>query len=150
MQGSFNMKLNKSLLFASALAFGSLLFSHNVSAQSIQALEQLLDDGKHAQLLETISQIPQSKYTEKHYKLHVFALAENDLDEAEALIDKAVKVFPDNVELHLNRASIMGAQASQSIFSALGYARKALDSLEIAANLEPDNPDAQYALKKLS
>ena len=140
------MQLNKSLLYASVFALSSIFSSTCVSAQTIEALENLLNNGEHAQLLQTINTIPRSQYTEEHYMLHVFALADDDLDDAEEMIDEAVKAFPQSAELHMNRASIMGAQASQSIFSALGYAEKALDSLEIAASLEPNNPDTQYAL----
>ena len=140
------MQLNKSLLFASMFAIGSMFSGTFASAQTIEDLEKLLDNGEHAQLLDTINTIPKSQYTEEHYKLHVFALAEDDLDDAEEMIDEAIKAFPKSADLHMNRASIMGAQAGQSIFSALGYAEKALESLEIAASLEPDNPDTQYAL----
>lgn len=140
------MQLNKSLLFASIFSLGSLFSSACVTAQSIEDLEKLLDNGQNAQLLENINTIPKTQYTKEHYKLHVFALAEEDLDDAEEMIDEAIKAFPKSVALHMTRASIMGAQAGQSIFSALGYAEKALESLEIAASLEPDNPETQYAL----
>ena len=48
--------------------------------------------------------------------------------------------------MYLMHASVMGAQAQDSIFSALSYADKALSSLETAAKLQPKDPRYLQAL----
>lgn len=70
----------------------------------------------------------------------------DDSDEAESLIEKALKLAPGRADVHFLCGQIMGVQASQSIFSALGYAEKSLNCLKQAALLEPENIDYQYAL----
>lgn len=61
-----------------------------------------------------------------------------DLDESEELIDQAVELAPDYAEAQFQRGITMGAQANASIFSALGYAKKALHSFQRAVELEPE------------
>ncbi|GGF80145.1 hypothetical protein GCM10011338_35510 [Alteromonas lipolytica] len=69
-----------------------------------------------------------------------------DPDQAEALIEEALELAPTRADVHFLCGQIMGIQASQSIFSALGYAEKSLNCLKQAAILEPENIDYQYAL----
>lgn len=61
-----------------------------------------------------------------------------NLDESEELIEEAVELAPKNAEIHFQRGITMGAQANTSIFSALGYAKKALRSFQQAVQLEPE------------
>lgn len=69
-----------------------------------------------------------------------------DLDDAEDWIEKARKQDPNHAPMHFLRGQIMGMQASNSIFSALSYAGKSLDSFEKAVALEPTNVAYQQGL----
>ena len=62
-----------------------------------------------------------------------------DLDEAEQWIEKAVEAQAKNADAHFVRGVIMGRQASGSIFSALSYAAKSVNSFTQAVALEPDS-----------
>lgn len=64
---------------------------------------------------------------------------ESDIDDAEAWIEKALAQDDDNAEIHYHRAIVMARQAQNSIFSAMGYAKKSRQSFERAVSLEPDN-----------
>jgi tetratricopeptide (TPR) repeat protein len=69
-----------------------------------------------------------------------------DLDEAEEWIELARKQDNQDPRMHFTRGSIMGQQAANSIFSALSYAGKSLDSFEQAVALEPSNIAYQLGL----
>lgn len=69
-----------------------------------------------------------------------------DLDEAEEWIELARKQDNQDPRMHFTRGSIMGQQAANSIFSALSYAGKSLDSFEQAVVLEPSNIAYQLGL----
>jgi TPR repeat protein len=62
-----------------------------------------------------------------------------DLDEAEDWIEKAVKDKLSGAEAHYVRGTIMGRQASGSIFSVLSYAKKSVNGFTKAVKLEPDS-----------
>lgn len=62
-----------------------------------------------------------------------------DLDEAEDWIEKAVKANVNSAEAYYVRGAIMGRQASGSIFSALSYAEKSVNSFTKAVELQPDS-----------
>lgn len=68
------------------------------------------------------------------------ALNAGELDQAETLVEALVVKYPEHPEAHYIRGSVMGAQASDSIFSALSYASKAKASLQQAVALAPQNP----------
>ena len=84
--------------------------------------------------------------TPTQYKLLISALMNQDLDEAEEVADAFVEKYSDDYRAYHMHASVMGAQASSSIFSALGYAEKAKQSLEKAVEVAPDNIDVYKAL----
>ena len=69
-----------------------------------------------------------------------------DLDSAEDWIEKARKQNSEHAQMHFLRGQIMGMQASNSIFSALSYASKSLESFEKAVALAPDNVNYQNGL----
>lgn len=69
-----------------------------------------------------------------------------DLDEAEDWIELARKQNDQDPRMHFARGNIMGLQAANSIFSALSYAGKSLDSFELAVALEPSNISYQLGL----
>jgi TPR repeat protein len=62
-----------------------------------------------------------------------------DLDEAEDWIEKAVKTNVNDAQAYYVRGAIMGRQASGSIFSALSYAEKSVNSFTKAVELQPDS-----------
>lgn len=68
------------------------------------------------------------------------------LDDAEEFIDDFVKEHPDHAQAHFMRGAIMGMQASDSIFSALGYAKKSLSSFQRAVELEPASVEYRQGL----
>lgn len=68
------------------------------------------------------------------------ALNAGELDKAETLVEALVVKYPTHPEAHYIRGSVMGAQASDSIFSALSYAKKAKASMQQAVALAPQNP----------
>ncbi|AGH46348.1 tetratricopeptide repeat protein [Paraglaciecola psychrophila] len=64
---------------------------------------------------------------------------DSDLDEAEDWIEQALDVNLNNAEACYVRGAIMGRQASGSIFSALSYAEKSVNSFTKAVELQPDS-----------
>ncbi len=66
------------------------------------------------------------------------AYMQSDLDEAEELIDKAIAAKSKDALYWYWRGRIMGAQAQSSVFSALSFAGKSLDSFTKAVELEPN------------
>ena len=60
-------------------------------------------------------------------------------DEAEEWINKAVKQQPDHAEAQYTKGIIMANQAQNSIFSALGYAKKSKKAFARAVMLEPQS-----------
>ncbi|HET8817588.1 MAG TPA: hypothetical protein VFM61_09090 [Pseudidiomarina sp.] len=73
-------------------------------------------------------------------------LMKGGLDEAEEFIESFVDEHPDHAEAHYMRGAIMGMQASDSIFSALGYAKKSLSSFQRAVELEPESVEYRQGL----
>ncbi len=69
-----------------------------------------------------------------------------DLDDAEDWIEQAYKQAPEDAPMHFLRGQIMGMQAGNSVFTAMSYAAKALDSFSAAAQLAPDNVAYQQGL----
>ncbi|WP_444994518.1 tetratricopeptide repeat protein [Aliikangiella sp. IMCC44359] len=66
----------------------------------------------------------------------------NKLDDAEELIEKAVKLAPNNAEVQHLSGKIYGEIAQEaSVFTALGYAKDCLRGFTKAVELEPDNVD---------
>lgn len=91
-------------------------------------------------LLKSVTKNPAS------YAAMISNLANIELDNAEETADEAVNAFPKSAELHYLRGVIMGNQAQRSIFSALGYAEKSLNSFVKATELEPTTVKYRKAL----
>lgn len=70
----------------------------------------------------------------------------NDLDKAEELIEQVIKTQPNHAQAWFTRGIIMGAQASNALFSALSYAKKSKNSFIKATELEPNNLEYQQGL----
>jgi hypothetical protein len=80
------------------------------------------------------------------YAYAKFYVREDDLDEAEDVVNAAVKRFSENAALHYLKGMIMGQQASNAIFSALSYAGKSLDGFAKAVELAPENAEYRMGL----
>jgi len=140
-------KQKSTLLYAVGLLLAALLHSSLVSADisAIAAFEQ--NDLKQAkarfiQVLEKNDKDPVAL----HY-LGKIAMREGEWDDAEEFIEKAIVQVPRDASVHFDAAQIMGAQAqNSSIFSAPGYAKKALKGFRKAAELEPEKIDYHQGL----
>lgn len=107
--------------------------------QAIQAFEQ--NDVKTAtELFEKTSDNIEAKI----YLARIYM--STDIDEAEDWIEDAVDQDDNSAEAHYWRGRIMGEQASNSIFSALSYAKKSKTSFAKAAQLEPSSIKYQTGL----
>lgn len=113
------------------------------SATDLDTAKNLYAKGEYQQSLNILEKLPKRPET---YAAMLINLRQVDIDKAEELSDQAIATFNDDPELYLLRASIMGTQAQNSIFSALGYAEKALNSYKKAAELAPDSVKYQNAL----
>lgn len=122
--------------------------SHLTLANSneLAEYELLFKQEKHTTLIKKIASLDASQLTPELYTLYVYSLATKDLDDAEEAVEVAIGMFKDNPDIYLLHASIMGDQAQDSIFSALTYAEKALNSLNKAVELSPNKPKYRRAL----
>ncbi|MBF7071802.1 hypothetical protein ISG33_00125 [Glaciecola sp. MH2013] len=114
--------------------------STQVSQQrSLAAAKALYSDGEFKQAIRLLESIDSSAEV---FGEMIINYAQFDLDEAEDLAEDAISAYPDNARLFYLRGVVMGSQAQDSIFSALGYAEKALNSFIKANELAPN--DIQY------
>ena len=119
------------ILFAGCLSL-SILAIANPLEQAVVAL-------KSGQTEQAIKLFKEQK-NNPDAMLHLAKIFLNtDLDEAEDWIEKALKANVNNAEAYYVRGAIMGRQASGSIFSALGYAEKSVNSFTRAVELQPDS-----------
>jgi tetratricopeptide (TPR) repeat protein len=124
-----------------------LLVMTPLAAQAkIDELEQLFREEQYTKLISQLNILGEKNFDEEQYRLYVYALSNDDLDDAEDAAQRAIKKFDTDPDMFLMHASIMGNQAQQSIFSALGYAEKALESLNKAVSLSPNEPKYLNAL----
>lgn len=83
---------------------------------------------------------------------HVAALDEaksligTDTRAAEAAIERALKMAPEDPEVQFYCGRIMGARAEEGFLSALGYASRSLDCLQRAVQLRPTHVPYRRAL----
>ena len=106
----------------------------------LSSYEIMLKKGEYKELIKAFDSLDSNSFTPEHYQLYISSLLNLDLDDAEEAAELAIAKYNDNADMYLLHASVMGEQAQDSIFSALGYAEKALLSLEKASELKPDNP----------
>lgn len=125
------------------LVFSFIIFTFTSSANDdLIPYEKMVKDGEFKGLVKAFKGIDKDSYTPTHYQLYVSSLLNIDLDDAEEAAEQAIVKYNDNADMYLLHASVMGEQAQDSVFSALGYAEKALNSLEKAATLKPQ--DGKY------
>jgi tetratricopeptide (TPR) repeat protein len=138
----FSVSLGASLSLSSAFAAAPKSQFKDVNPIVLKA-KALNDQGKYKDaftLLKSVAKTPAS------YAAMISNLANIDMDNAEETANEAVSAFPKNAELHYLRGVIMGNQAQSSIFSALGYAEKSLNSFVKATELEPTTVKYRKAL----
>lgn len=125
------MRLFINLTLATCLWLTTPVYAqHDVSA-AIAAFEQ----GD----FDTASQLFSEHQQQVQAKIYLARLSQNsDLDDAEDWIEKAIEQAPDNAEAHFFRGQIMGAQASNSLMSAMSYAKKSKTSFAKAVELAPN------------
>lgn len=127
----------------SLFAFSFIFLTFSLSANDdLIPYEKMLKAGEFKGLVKAFKRLDKDSYTPEHYQLYVSSLLNIDLDDAEEAAEHAIAKYNDNADMYLLHASVMGEQAQDSVFSALGYAGKALNSLEKAASLKPQ--DAKY------
>lgn len=107
-------------------------------------LKNYFKQGEFSRVVEALE--PVKSKTPQQYNMLVSSLMNIDLDDAEEAAEQFIEAHSDNYKAYHMHASVMGAQASSSIFSALGYAKKAKASLETAIEIAPDNIEVYQAL----
>tara|TARA_R110002167_G_scaffold26720_2_gene91842 strand:- start:2047 stop:3036 length:990 start_codon:yes stop_codon:yes gene_type:complete len=122
------------LVCAAYLSFSTLTF-----ASTLSPLENAISILKAGQTKQAIELFEKQQNDPKAMVYLAEIYMDSDLDEAEEWIEKAIEVKSDDAEIHYVRGAIMGRQASGSIFSALSYAGKSVDSFTKAVELEPDS-----------
>ncbi|MFT5277454.1 MAG: tetratricopeptide (TPR) repeat protein [Glaciecola sp.] len=110
---------------------------------AVSKAKALNAQGKFKEAFALLDAAPKNKNT---YAAMITNLANIDMDEAEETADDAIKAFPNDAQLHYLRGVIMGNQAQSSIFSALGYAEKSLNSFIKATELDPEKIQYKKAL----
>ncbi|MFY0669150.1 MAG: hypothetical protein JXQ95_14060 [Alteromonas stellipolaris] len=123
--------------FANANANANLLPSDD-------ALDAMFQAQEYENIVNVLEPIPSK--TPKQYNVLISALMNTDLDDAEDMAAKFVDDHKDNYRAYHMQASVMGAQAMDSVFSALGYAKKAKASLQKAIEVAPDEIEVYQAL----
>ena len=110
------------------------------------AVQKAKDLNAKGEFKKAINALGSADKTSEVYDSLIINLAQIDLDKAEDVADESVKAFPNNARLHYLRGVVMGSQAQESIFSALGYAEKSLNSFKKAAELDPEEINYKRAL----
>ena len=130
MSNSFALKL----VFASCLSFSTLTFASPVSP-----LDNAISVLSSGQTEQALALFEKQKDDPKAMVYMAKIYMDTDLDEAEDWIEKAVKGQLNDADAHYVRGAIMGRQAAGSIFSALSYAEKSVNSFTRAVELEPSS-----------
>lgn len=134
------MVITKKMLLSLMLVICSPFVLAEIS-QAVQAYQQ----GD----INTAKSLFQAESEQVEAKIYLARIAMNqkqDLDQAEEWIDAAVKQADNHGEAHFVRGLVMGEQASESIFSALSYAKKSKSSFLRAVTIDPDSVEYQDGL----
>ena len=116
----------------------------NTSATSLETLQIQFAKGDFTSVSSTL--LDKNEKTPEEFALLISALMNQDLDDAEDSAEDFISHYSNDYRAYHMHASVMGAQASNSIFSALGYAEKAKNSLEKAVEIAPENIEVYMAL----
>ena len=135
------------LLMPQAAITQSYAAAQNVataSADDVETLKAYFKQGDYNYVVEFLEAV-EGKSPEQHNML-ISSLMNIDLDDAEEAAEQFIQDYSGNYKAYHTHASVMGAQASSSIFSALGYAKKAKKSLEKAVEIAPEEVAVYQAL----
>jgi len=140
------IKLNKSSfiisLFASCLLGSSFSQANPLAIEAFENNDLTTAKGLFE---ENIKKNPKD-FVSLDYLANI-ALRQDEYDDAEEYIEKALNLAAMDAKIQFDAGKIMGAQAQDSsIFSAMGYAKKSLQAFKQAAQLEPDNIKYRQAL----
>ena len=143
MQGTlFINRLSTVVLCVSALTFPVITSADTLISD--EALDAWFKKGKYDQVIATLED--EKNKSAERFSTYISALMNTDLDDAEEAAEDFINAYPENYRVYMLHASVMGAQAGESIFSALGYAKKARTSLEKAIEVAPDEIRTYQAL----
>lgn len=127
-------KFTATLVFAASLSCATFTI-----ASDFESLDHAVAKLKAGQTKQAITLFEQQKENPKAMVYLAKIYMDFDLDEAEEWIEKALSITSEDAEAYYIRGAIMGRQASGSIFSALSYAEKSVNSFTKAVALEPDS-----------
>lgn len=141
--------------FILAVAVSSVLTSTAITAaesnamseaprSNIEKLDEYFKKGDYEYVVSTLEDLKEK--TPKQYNMLISALMNIDLDDAEEMAEEFISVHSNDYKAFHTHANVMGAQASNSVFSALSYAKKAKTSLETAIKIAPDEVGVYQAL----
>ena len=122
---------NKMLSLAILLFSTSLLANQPNASTQLNPLKQAFEKKQYHEIISQIEakespSLEESLFlTQSLYRIRKF-------DGAEEIISPLLKKNPEHAKTNYVYASVMAAQAQTSIFSALGYAEKALNSFKKA------------------
>jgi tetratricopeptide (TPR) repeat protein len=135
------MKITSTLLFAGCLSLAVSSYAEELSPldNAISVLEGGQTE-KATELFEAQKSNPDAMV----YLARIYM--NTDLDDAEDWIKKAIQKQPNNAFAQYWKGRVMGAQAQDSVFSALSYAGKSLDGFTRAVELEPSSVQYRNAL----
>ena len=137
-----NQRRLRNIMLAAALSVFSL---HTIAGDAtLASLQERFSDGDYTFVIDALED--KNAKTTEEYNLLISALMNEDLDDAEEVAEQFVEEYNNDYRAYHMYASVMGAQASSSIFSALGYAEKAKASLEKAVTIAPEKVEVYQAL----
>ena len=129
-----SLNITAKLVFVCYLSFSTLTF-----ASALSPLDNAITVLKTGQTEQAIVLFEKQKHDPDAMIYLAKIYMDTDLDEAEDWIEKALKANLKDAEAYYVRGAIMGRQASGSIFSALSYAEKSVNSFTQAVELQPDS-----------
>ncbi|MDF2179488.1 hypothetical protein P2G88_14635 [Aliiglaciecola sp. CAU 1673] len=121
----------------------AMLLTPSFASAGLQQAISAFEAGKDAQA-KTLFEAEQDSAQAKLYLSRLWMF--QDLDKAEDLIEQAMKLAPEDPQIHFVRGQVMGRQASNSILSAFSYAKKSLQSFQRAVELSPDTVEYRQGL----
>lgn len=128
------------------ITLSSWLISGFATESQLDALTEAVIQGSDEQVITIFEHNSDLSSNPFAFRMYVNSLMSVDLDKAEEQIEQAVNTHTNDYKLQMIFASVMGEQASNSMFKALGYAKKAKLRLENAVALEPDNVFAYFGV----
>lgn len=123
----------------------TFVLSQGFSAD-LTSIESLYKSGEYKSVAKKLKDFGTENFKPEHFTFYINSLKRIDLDDAEEAAETAIKAYPNNADMYLSHAGIMGDQAQDSVFSALGYAKKALNSLKKSVEIEPEQIKYRNAL----